>query len=827
MKTLVDRPILEETDIVISQLLKAQAVDPENSLYYSLEGTIRLRAGDKPTAAEAFKKAIKRSIDCDPAIHQLILLGARREEKFAALNFIRDEINRQKGDGTGIRAYGQHLLKLLGAHEFELAIKSLIDQFPDLWAVWPILTDYYLENNQTRIAVDHVKEAVEQFPDNALAHYELARVNRIINQREIAITALEKALELDPNFVKAAKDLSEIKGSLWYDDIDDQSDIITGNIKIDPNNPESFSLAADQFWIKDDIDKATENLKNAILQDPTNDWAWQRLLRWLDSKNRIEEVEEFIKEFIGKEPGQAIHQANLSRYYLFCDDIKKAKEAIDKAREIDPDFIIAVDFDIQIQIKMGSLDVASKLYRKYSKGYRNRRRLKYCRAIVAKERGKAQKALLLLEEHLKEYLYNLEAWEMFADLARTLKENQRYENALRRMAELEPKNAKHFGLIGQVYLEKGHRDQGKQEFARAYRLDPKYIFSSTWYFRLCLEDDEIESCNQILNQLKAVDPENLEVIASINLLKEANARKAFENIVFKPDAPLSDIKEALTELKNYLNDNTILILVEELFNNPDASPMIGRIWVEINHTDDRIKYSRKHIGRLNKNRPAQAQAHIRLLEILTEHNDLDGFINHMRRHKGTLRRDPYTWSAVGKSYFKLEDFKACIDWMSDYESKENLETDMLETLILSCALLDNINDIQEVVDFANSIDPNRENQFILLIEALLLKTTNESFDIIESKIDNLNCIDFSNSHKLLHFIAEKRLLSLKCLTKSGNEEDIDKQQILLEISDYIKKNKDDYNLDQNKFLIRHVINTIYSDCGKSIQFKLLKMRGIY
>src|SRR6185503_4888626 len=112
-----------------------------------------------------------------------------------------------------------------------------------------------------------------------------------------------------------------------------------------------------------------------------------------------------------------------------------------------------------------------------------------------------------------------------------------------------------------------------------------------------------------------------------------------------------------------------------------ASPLVGSIWARSVTDAGRWKECAEGLGRLKGGLwPEAASEYVRALASARKVKDLDAVVSASRDR---LRGDALTWGAVGNAFESLGRPSECIDWMSDWRTRDGVRPWMLSALVVS------------------------------------------------------------------------------------------------------------------------------------------------
>ncbi len=191
-----------------------------------------------------------------------------------------------------------------------------------------------------RVDDSMVKKAIEQFekitegdPKDVESWLMLGRLNKIAQNSTEALKDYNQALALDPDNEDAMTGLAMV-----YTDLGDNkaaADLLRKVADKNPNPHSLINLAGVYEQLKD-YSLASEMLRRALQQQPGNSELKQMLAEDLVQADQIDEAAKLYNDLVDEDPKDARPLLRLSEIYRQKRDLVKARQTLDKAKEIDP-----------------------------------------------------------------------------------------------------------------------------------------------------------------------------------------------------------------------------------------------------------------------------------------------------------------------------------------------------------------------------------------------------------------------------------------------------------------------------------------------------------
>lgn len=178
------------------------------------------------------------------------------------------------------------------------------------------------------------RQLLENEPDNATVHYELARVIRKQNKESEALRLAEKAVELDPGNTWFKLYLAEL-----YEDnnkIDEAVELVEELLAQDPDNEDYYHMLAGAYMLKGQRGEALDILNRLESKfGPDEDIILQKKELYLREGKFSKAVEE-MRKLIRHSPRDTRYLSILAEMYMQEEDYDEAFKLYREVQEIDP-----------------------------------------------------------------------------------------------------------------------------------------------------------------------------------------------------------------------------------------------------------------------------------------------------------------------------------------------------------------------------------------------------------------------------------------------------------------------------------------------------------
>jgi tetratricopeptide (TPR) repeat protein len=227
-----------------------------------------------------------------------------------------------------------------------------------------IYTHLIGDSQTNQIDPDMVKKAIEQYqkiteaaPKDIDSWIMLGRLQKAIMNSTEAMAAYKKALELDAANEDAMTGLATV-----YADLGDNkaaAEMLRKVAEKDPN-PRSLTSLASVYEQLKDYSLAAEMLRRALDQQPGNSELKAALAEDLLLSNQLDDSLKLYQEAAADDPKDIKAELRISQIYRQKQDFAKAREAADKAKEIDPNDLEVQYNDVNLLEAEGKIPDAIK-----------------------------------------------------------------------------------------------------------------------------------------------------------------------------------------------------------------------------------------------------------------------------------------------------------------------------------------------------------------------------------------------------------------------------------------------------------------------------------
>jgi tetratricopeptide (TPR) repeat protein len=670
---------------------------PQDSYSHSGRGEVLMQSGRWSQAKDAFREAIRLSVDNSFAIARLVRLCDTIPDQRAALEFIESELVRQTTFGDALFSYRDHASAALSAEELLASLQKALEARPDLWHAWSATVDQLLDMDRLDEALQVARKATEKFPLLPVLWVDLSHVYRARAEADAERAALEKALEISPAYGAAIRDLCAAHERVGR--YEESKALLQAALVRDPLNGQYQAWLADTLWrmasTREEKEAAVEAMCAALLLDSFEGWAWESLRDWTGELDCSQRAAELARNFTQRRPGDARSWMTLARTLTAPDDLEERLQALARAIELRPRYFEAYDLRAELLCEAGRVDEALEACRPLlnedgTDGASSTQEhipsaLRGRMAWIEAQRGEVEKAIEMMHSVVADDPNFYWGWRQLAHWYDNSGRVEEYLKAAREMARIAPQSAGAHGIVGDALLQSGDRVGAKREFARALAAMPDYSFAGVSLFDLQLEDNELDDASATIETvLRNTDDDHTRARAiqlAVQRNDVAGATTHLRAMCLSHNAANEEeaIMWAVNELGSKGWGKEVEGVLHSVLPEPQVRPVVGAAWAKAciyNKNPDFEKQLPALLERGEVGIRAMASC-VESFAELKQSRDLRRFIE---ENRSTLRRHTETWGSTGYALYEISDNKGVIEWLSDWPQRADVKPWMLLNL---------------------------------------------------------------------------------------------------------------------------------------------------
>lgn len=685
----------------------AAAIEPESTALLNVRATLARRAGRLEEARAALRASLRKVVDQDWALDELMELapdGAARAEE---LRFLHDELVRQVTFGDAMLAYQRHGAGVLAPEPLLATLREAHAARPDLWHAWVALARQLVLMERTAEARDLLEGASRRFPLLPRLWLELGLAHRAHGEEEGWRRALEHALELNPGWRDASFKLAEALQAAG--EFEAARAVLVRALRHAPSDGFLHGWLADALLGLDRTEEAVEELERALRLEPDYPWALARLTERCKALGREALPRELAEELLRERPLDA-------RAWLLAARVRHAFEerlaAVDRALAVAPTWVDAVALRIELLAGVGRYDEAVQAVTAPPWQGPPPRSLRLEAARLAARSGRAAAARVALDALLEAEPDFAEAWEQAVEWHDEAARRVDCVHAARQLVRLAPHRSSSHGCLALALLAEGDRAAGKEALRRAVQLDPAYTWAVRRLFGLRLEDRELDGAAELLPLFERHFEEPELQLRRIELAVARSDRTAaaaaFEALAGSGERwQLEAATPLLVGAKWGADVDAIL---SPRIAAPGGTRAAGYAWYRwAAKALSRRKLERRLNAALaggDRPEPALAGAFQAWLEGASEAGDHRRVRRLLRRHGARLALDLQLWGTIGYALSNAGEWRRAVEWLRGGRQREGVEAWMLLNLSLALCHRGRLGDAAEVSAEALRLEPD-------------------------------------------------------------------------------------------------------------------------
>lgn len=560
----------------------AARLEPPTPSFHCVMGRCLHLAGRNEEAREHYRAALRLSIDNELAISELLALAPGRAERRDELEFIEEELARQPHLGEGVIAYFGHAVHTLEPHEVHAALQTLLDNRPDLWQTWSVMTHQLLAMERYPEARSVNDQAIDRFPMLPRLWLDRAEVCAATGDDDGQIEALRQALRISPGWGPAIRELAEALDRRRQ--LDEACELLRQAVARAPLDAANRALYAEKLWKRGHSTEAVAQMKEALKLDPGFDHAWRLLHIWCERMEQPEEVVRFARDLTRSRPGDIRTWLSLVRQLSNPAENEEVLASLDKVLSLSPRNAEARDLKAERLAELGRFEEARELCRRLEGEESVPMILQGRAAWIEARAGHPDRAVALMEQIVDSEPNYYWGWQQLSEWYHDLGRNEDYLRAAERLVELRPDNPIALTRRGEARLLNGEREAGKADLRHAQQIAPDFPLPGMLLFDEYMADEEYEQAAATLAILQEHVADDFVIARQCHLAcqqgDKSTALEAFRNLCESPIEASWPITSALGHLRAAGWSDDADHLLKEAIDSRLFNPHAVLLWLD-------------------------------------------------------------------------------------------------------------------------------------------------------------------------------------------------------------------------------------------------------
>lgn len=672
---------LRHTDEALAAIERSALVEARHPAYYAIRANALRRADRTEEAVESFKDGLAVQVDHELSIVELVRASRGNKEKKAALQFIYEQLQHQGTNGDGLVSWRDQSLQVMEDPEDQerlyTQLEWFLDERPDLWASWSLMTQQLLMMHRADEAYTLGKDATARFPLLARLWLDLAEACRMSNHPEERLEALRQALRCAPGWTQVARELSEALAD--QNDYDEAIALLEQNATRTPMDPAAHGQLAERYWNSDRSEEALERAERAVRLEPGYDWAWQAVANWGERLERPNAVIDLSRDLAQDRSGDARVHMKLARSLYRYEQTDEALAALDKAIAIEPKNPEPHDLKAERLADVGRYDEAIEAANPADLLDDAPIILKGRASWVEARRGNYGRAIPMMQALVAVDPGYYWGWSQLAEWYNEIGKSSEYLDAADELIRLRPDHPAPLTMRGEAKMQTDDREGGKEDLREALRLHPSYSPAAAILFDACLADEELREARGALSVLQEhmTGPEVVlkQLLYCVRTKDEEAAVRAFRELCEQEgEGPPTTMQQAMFEMRLAGYDERALTVLHEAWTSGEPfNPWAGLFWMDTVDDEDATPEQKiEAVDAVIKRYPEFIPAFDRKAELLTRQAEYDAakqacLGTKLKPTPLTLRgRIAWIDGQAGNYEDAIKGMKACLEEDPDY-----------------------------------------------------------------------------------------------------------------------------------------------------------------
>ncbi len=645
---------------------------PHAPASHKILGDLLEALGEREKAAHAYRDAIRLDVDHTEASTALVETAASPVEILGALRFIEAEMRRQVSNGDIVPEYRDLAYRHLEPEVLLKKLREFCEERPDLWQTWSARREQASDMGLADEAFQCARALTERFPLLPRAWTELAQAHRAVSEYPEAIAALERAVDLSPAWDWAARQLAEALERM--ERYDEALKVLERALQHEPLVAQNYGCLAGLLRKLGRREEAFERLLVGMRHCPSYFWGWGALAEWSGELHRQEEV----AALLDLHRNSCAHLASWwAKTSSVLNDLGRKEEALatlEAGLRRHPGEIGLLDEQARLLSDQNRFDAALAVCEEGLRTPAGFPVLAGRRALIRMQAGEPNEAIRLMTALIAErpdYTWGIR---LLAGWLDARKQWSALRDLCLRWARQEPQYPLVYGFLAQAERNLSNPAGARKAFEKAFALDPEYAYAGRELLSCQIADGELDAAAQTLRTLEhyvhsaAVLGDAVELAVAKKDLPEAKERA--RELLARDDAEvavLNWVKDLFA--KNRWTRQWWALLDARAASKGVTEPVL-KAWILSLPGRRRIG---KAVRRLKAFSAAQEELKASGWVTLLANADFKKNANRIRwwiwRNRAWFRSRNDLWAEAGSALLEIEDYKACIRWLRDWEAR--------------------------------------------------------------------------------------------------------------------------------------------------------------
>ncbi len=566
----------------LSEAKERCAANPHSSLAWSWLGKVYEETGHATDAREAYKTAIRLSVDNELAIRELYGLAADANQRQIVAEFIEEQLNTQLFLEAGLYAWFDFGVNMLSAQEMSDKLAAFRARRANCWPLWNCSVRLALRGQQIVHALELAEEARDRFGLLAPAWMDLAIVQDRAGKLDASADSLKRAIDLNPAAWDGWARLGWLRERQGRGD--DAVTLLTEAVRRNPSSAVLQAVLAGILWRKGSCDDAFARMSDALRRSPEMQWAWGQYAAWCAEKGRSEHLVEFLGELAETRSGDAVVSLTYARALKDAGFFEKAEARVRallhvRPRLADAYLLLSELLAVQKRYEEALETCNAKALGNYPPVF-----LKGQAAWIEAIRGRNSEAIERMRAAVKRDPAYAWGFERLAEWYYNNGQIAEARRAAKRAAELQPENGQAWQNWSTIEERLGNKTKATQLLREAISRDPMYTAGVLLLIRRLVLFGTVGEVQKVIETSSAgLPPPSMQAVRILLHLKQKQKKEAAPLI-----QDLCSMEGLSAELLGYLRDcchelgfgKLFIKALEEAVRQPGLQPAAAVRWAE-------------------------------------------------------------------------------------------------------------------------------------------------------------------------------------------------------------------------------------------------------
>lgn len=661
---------------------QAHDIDPYSANGYSTLGFVLLQDGQREAAQEAFREALRHSIDNDYASGMLLDNAASQDEAQHNLAFVHGELVRQVTFGDGWLAYQLQAQFLLGGETLLEQLSEALQCRADLWQLWVAMARQQAKLECYEQAEALLQAAIERFPLLPRLALEQAQLQKDRGQQVECRATLQSSFCSSPLWTPSVR--------LYVESLLDQGDgleeaehLLRSVLARTPDNSELRAYLAYVLGERGSYVDAAAEAERVLRDEPGNTWVWNQLRRYSATLEQESRPLTLAWELVQRRAGDV--DAWLALAELDAEPAAQ-EQALRQALRYNPRHRAVNEQLLGLLLHAERYPELCEQLQASCWGGAPPAELALYGPRARHAEGQQVQAIAELRQLLTLHPGSYDGWRLLADWYDTAADYCAYLEAAREMVRLEPKVAMAHGFLGHALLLNQQRHEALPAFSQAYRLDPGYLFAGLNEFDLLLQLGDSKDTRELLDRLLQGDEQPPVLIRAlrwgVNYSDQALKRRALLGLCSNVQAH-DHWREALTAVGIPHKDKLLRELLDTGIAEGTLHSAAVRFWLQQEDANWLPGSLWKGFHKALANDPQHAAKNA-MLELLAERQNCVGLLTRtLESCREAIRTDAMVWGMAGYALLNHKLHFMMFEYLADWRQRPDLPSWALDNLAVA------------------------------------------------------------------------------------------------------------------------------------------------